>query len=780
MTFEDFYEAHRGRKPFPWMSRLANLFASGELPTVVDLPTGSGKSDLVFAWAWARLVNRQLPRRLWMVSDRRVIVDQSYEVAKLVEGLDGILVSRLRGGIVADDDAMLDPVRPQIIATTVDQLGSRLLFRGYGASPRSWPIWAALAGNDSLIVLDEAHLSPIAEDTFRACQERFGAQIHIVCMSATPRGESGTVFTLDAADADHPILGQRLNAARWVHLWDGGSLANAAHELMAEGCTRVAVICNTVRAARAAFSAIEHSDKHLIIGRQRPLDRDRQLTQLMPRLRSGADPTSPLVVVSTQCIEAGADFDFDGMVSEACPIDSLLQRLGRLDRLGTQGESRCILVKPTESDTPPYGASPQATWRWLVKHSNMRAKRRTIDLGSKGWSKLRSSVPEEARCSQPKPVTLLKPHLRMLTWTSPRPIVEPDVDLLLHGRDRAPGAVSLVWRREPAIATGDPRAVEILSILPPSALESCEVPLWEVKAWLTRQDVRFDSGDVEGGVLPKVPSEEPDASTAKILRWDGQDEGATSIDVKQLKPGDVVILPSDRGGYDQFGWNPASIAAVPDIGDDAYFARTGRTIERYDNVEVEVNGDRVRRWSGGVVVEHLPAEQKGLKLRDVEVTLDVHKQAVADRARSYATELGLDHEAVYDAGFHHDDGKANKQWQLSVNGGRIDRLVEAPLAKGTYVRSPLSRLPSGWRHEAESLALLPPSTAPLVRWLIATHHGYARPFWPCADHGIGLAELMDRLQAHYGPWGLALYEAVLRCADRAVSREEVERGRSAP
>ena len=62
----------------------------------------------------------------------------------------------------------------------------------------------------------------------------------------------------------------------------------------------------------------------------------------------------------------------------------------------------------------------------------------------------------------------------------------------------------------------------------------------------------------------------------------------------------------------------------------------------------------------------------------------------------------------------------------------------------------------------------------MARWLIATHHGFARPFWPCPDHGIGLAEMMDRLQVEHGVWGLALYEAVLRCADRAVSREEEE------
>jgi CRISPR-associated endonuclease/helicase Cas3 len=459
------------------------------------------------------------------------------------------------------------------------------------------------------------------------------------------------------------------------------------------------------------------------------------------------------------------------MVSEACPIDALRQRLGRLNRLGAQSESRCILVKPTEfKDVPPYGAAPEATWRWLAKHAKTRAKRKLIELGYQGWDEIREFVPEEARSSRPEPVTFLEPHLRMLTRTSPRPVVEPDIDLLLHGRNRAPGAVSLVWRRERVIELGDAEAAsEILAILPPSALETCEVPLWEVRAWLTAEAVSTDGGDVEGGTLPKLRRGEADT---KVLWWDGAEEGVTPVKVERLKPGDVVVLASAHGGYDAFGWNPASTAPVPDLGDEAYRARTGRAIERHDDADADVDGDRVRRWSDGVVVETLPADEKGRSLQYIEVPLSAHRQAVAERARAYAEQLGLDCEAVYLAGLHHDDGKADRRWQLCVNGGRLDRLAEPPLAKGRYVRSPLARLPERWRHEAESIARLPTETSPLVRWLVATHHGFARPFWPCPDHGIGLAELMDRLQAKYGAWGLALFEAVVRCADRAVSREE--------
>ncbi len=151
--------------------------------------------------------------------DRRVIVDEAFRRAetigkKLAAAGPGILQDvavalrslaldplsasplecyRLRGGVRMEDEWARDPLQPAVITSTVDQFGSRLLFRGYGVSRSMRPIHAALAGNDSLVILDEAHCTRPFSETL-AATERYmswnevplSKPFKVVLMSATP------------------------------------------------------------------------------------------------------------------------------------------------------------------------------------------------------------------------------------------------------------------------------------------------------------------------------------------------------------------------------------------------------------------------------------------------------------------------------------------------------------------------------------------------------------------------------------------------------------------
>ena len=404
LFFESNYKLLRNQLPMKWMCRLFLRLTDGWHPRLVDLPTGAGKTDVVVIWilalSWYGLdtaARKPVPRRLVWVINRRVLVQQVFRLAKqLAEKLpvgdgpcplesvkaglvrlsgdeeDFFRIVELRGQLVDDRDWSVVPAVPQLIVGTVDQIGSRLLFQGYGLGKWSLPLQASLLAVDAWVCVDEAHLVPAFVLTLRQARQLIEAEgqstptflsavferlpFWLTELSATPAlpapGAASTLRLLPE-DEEDPPLKDRLLAARtrrvnvtWLATSDRSAEAiwKAAAELDGK-VGSVAVFVHTPKDANtieAALSKKFGAERVLkITGRLRGYERDRlEEKEVFRRFGpAGGDEAGggqeTVFLVGTAAAEVGLDADAAAIVCDYASLPTLVQRLGRLDRRGS-------------------------------------------------------------------------------------------------------------------------------------------------------------------------------------------------------------------------------------------------------------------------------------------------------------------------------------------------------------------------------------------------------------------------------------------------------------
>jgi CRISPR-associated endonuclease/helicase Cas3 len=778
--FAVFFKAiNAGNAPFPWQERLVRRVASDRLwPQTICLPTGCGKTSLIdialFLLAYeGPKKDRVTPLRTFFVVDRRLIVDQAEEHARQLAtalsnaetgilgevatrlrafGAEPLRVAKLRGGMAYEGFWCEDPRQPTVVATTVDQLGSRLLFRGYGCSEGRRPIEAGLVGNDSLIIVDEAHLSNPLLDTLSSVH-KLGADIRWLQMSATARGKE-SVFQLEPDDLKDRVLSRRLKASKLARLRKCTDIVPAAVTAAVELAAKfrvTGIVVNTVDVARRVFEQLVRlpgSTAVLLIGRVRPFDRDHVLAQWLPRIRAGRDRSldQRIFVVATQTIEVGADIDVDALVTEAAPLDVLRQRFGRLDRRGEIGNTDAVVLRGAE-DFRAYGEATAKTWAWLNKSGKRKGGERLIDFGVLEMNRrLEQLPPEDLFSPAAHAPSLLQAHLEAWCQTSQVPDADPAVGPFLHGPDAFDvDEVQLVWR-----ADLEDNWLEAVIVTPPNIQEAMPVPVWEVRRWL---------------------------GSRQVLRWHGVDDPRTGVvSASAIRPGDTVVVPSSYGGADPFGWHPNSTTAVEDVADEvgtsvrlhpAFLelrsaARIARLVqsEELDSAALAklvrelgidgVNLQSARKYGSGIVLRQSPqpvTDGDAASATSSPVALEHHSKGVERWVHQFASMCGLPAdqiEALAMAARFHDLGKSDPRFQAILRGGNLLEAYRA-LGRGEVLAKSGSAwtladyrtmraavgYPSGARHEAGSvLAAACRDVSSLALHLIAAHHGHARPSLP--------------------------------------------------
>ena len=656
-AFVEFYRAINQRDLFPWQKRLAEEVAATEQwPAEVGVPTGLGKTaclDIAVWWLASQAdrtaARRTAPTRIWWVVNRRLLVDSTFEHAKSIAaalrdpeaaGLSGreqdvvakvagrlrslaadpnagpLDVIRLRGGIASGRPA--DPSQPTILLCTLPMYGSRLLFRGYGSSRRMRAVEAAMAGTDSLVLLDEAHLAPHLRRLLPALAEcspdalpipgEARSRQRLTALTATGDSPDEDRFNLDSADAANPVVRQRLDAVKPLELreetGDGAKcLAGAMQELIGEGRepTAFVVFANTPKTARNTFERLRkqmpEAEVLLLTGLVREREAERIRARILDPVHgmaaardTGVSRQRHLIVVATQTLEVGADIDAECLVTEACGVRALTQRLGRLNRLGRYAHARAIYVhlpppklrqSGRTTDTavdfwPVYGLEPARVLTKLREACGDNGTR-TVSLPPRRVADI-LGTPGDAAGRAPE---VLPGILWEWIKTTNPPDGEAPVEPYFSGIAGTQYAVALIWRIHVPEA-GErlwPRATD---------REAVDVPIGEVREVLRDAECRRLASD---GVTVETVS--------------GAD----------LRPGDQLVLPTDRGLLDEFGWNPNASAPVVDTSLVGHgLPLDAKAIERLCGLAL---ADTVRKALGTGTAEDIePEEQAEARARD--------------------------------------------------------------------------------------------------------------------------------------------------------------------
>ena len=553
-----------------------------------------------------------------------------------------------------------------------------------------------------------------------------------------------------------------------------------------------------------------------------------------------------LIVVATQTLEVGADVDADYLVTEACGVRALTQRLGRLNRLGRFPQARAVYVHVPpprrrrgrgagkgDPAWPVYGEEPAFVLERLK--SAARTSSGAVELSPR---RIADVLGEPADDSGRAPELLPGILWEWVKTTTP-PEGEAPVEPYFSGIAAPEYAATVIWR------VHVPEAGERLWPRVSDA-EAVDVPVAELRGALAEDEL-----------IHRLAADGVTVETAVRA---------------ELRPGDRIVLTTDRGLLDAFGWNaaaadpvvdaslvrnglPLDAAAIDRLCDVSLGDAVARALAGEDEVEETDRDEAIREIVGAIRdagappgwivsewraftdsleprIQRARRETPRLRARNAKpeprvgefdetslgatAELDVHGDAVGVRAGVVASRIGVSaqwREVVALAGKLHDIGKADRRFQRWLD---PDGEAGVPMAKSGAPRHrwETMRAEAGWprggRHEDLSARLVRAWLAEQADWgddleqdllvhLVVSHHGKGRPLVPPVADGSGdtvsgvisgthvevAADMtvvdwgqparFRRLNDSFGPWGLALLEAIVIRSDHAVSaRGDIE------
>lgn len=829
MKFDDDFRALTGNAPFPWQRALYELFMTGSPPESCNLPTGLGKTSVIAIWLLA-LANqgRNMPRRLVYVVNRRTVVDQATneaenlrkrllkpedattsevdrdvlrQIAKALRKMTAIrdisedvplAISTLRGQFADNREWSADPSRPAIILGTVDMIGSRLLFSGYGLGFKSKPLHAGFLGQDALLVHDEAHLEPafqclllkIKKEQAR-CNEY--QKLHVMELSATSRGKSDQedpcetlkrdeVFSLSEEDRETTEIKKRIHATKTIHLHenDPKKLPERLSDLAIQHEGANSAVLVFARKVEDVLTVAKDLEKRIkdpervrtLTGTMRGLERDKLVDEPIfqrflaqsSRKKEVSPAEGTVYLVCTSAGEVGVNISANHLVCDLSTYESMAQRFGRVNRFGVCDDTRIDIVYPKEIEEKDED----------LKNRLMRTLELLRQLNGDGSPAALDNLDKDARSAAfgPQPTILPVSDILFDAWALTtirdklpgRPPVEP----YLHGEaDPEPPQTHITWREEVGVVTDAlldqykpqdllddypikphellrDRSDRVFKHLQSLAKKSPDAPVWLID----------NDGTVEYRFLGKDGAFKP-LTLGKLVDKDGKDRinNRTILlppAVNGLRGGLLTGNPADDADDVADQWFDKTDQRRIRVWDDEDSPKRMRLIRTIDTTpeadEPEDESSPRRFWSWFAQLRS--AEDDFSKTSDLPVTWDDHTNQVTDYASRIAQALDLPLElqnVIQLAAKFHDLGKKRELWQRSIGNPKPTdwhaKSGKDPITNRLWKPVDIT----AYRHEFGSLLdltwkreflELDEDDKDLVLHLIAAHHGHGRPHFP--------------------------------------------------
>ena len=361
----------RELRKYTFFERVWETLDAGSDLVLLEAPTGCGKTEATTVPFMAKLAGGEpsWASLIYVLPTRSLVRSMRNRLSNALKALNA------RYSTVVVDHGELWSMRPYLEGDLTITTYDTFLYTFYGFRSPGYHLLLPVGKVAlSLVIMDEAQL---LQDTswfsmkllpyHIRCLLEFGSQVVMMTATMPPplkeellrRCKKKNVEIIEAGDKPHRgtiEVGQREGALPT----DRAGLSALLKEISCDAGLPLLVVVNKVSKAVQIYERLkelsheghlpEQADVMLLHSRLRRGWRNEVEEALE---RRGHEEHARLILVATQVVEAGLDYNFSTLLTELSPVDSLIQRVGRLARRpGSQGKA--VIFLDTEAGKGVY------------------------------------------------------------------------------------------------------------------------------------------------------------------------------------------------------------------------------------------------------------------------------------------------------------------------------------------------------------------------------------------------------------------------------------------